>query len=69
MGWRPASRAKSPQVYFVLSGIYEVELSSGETRHFMPGDILLGEDMQGKGHKTRDGGDEGLLLATVDLST
>src|SRR4051812_43557886 len=36
------------QVFFVLSGVVEVEVSSGETRRFVPGDILLGEDTQGK---------------------
>lgn len=55
------------QVYFVLSGTVEVELSSGETRRFIPGNIVLGEDTTGKGHKTRVVGDEDLELATVHL--
>lgn len=55
------------QVYFVLSGCVDVELSSGEARRFAPGDILLGEDTHGKGHKTRVVGDDDLVLATVHL--
>ena len=55
------------QAIFVLSGSVEVELSGGETRRFMPGDILLGEDTGGKGHKTRVVGDEDLVLAAVHL--
>jgi mannose-6-phosphate isomerase-like protein (cupin superfamily) len=55
------------QVFFVLSGVLEVELSSGEARRFMPGDILLGEETNGKGHKTRVVGVEDLVLATVHL--
>jgi len=55
------------QAYFVLSGVLEVELSGGETRRFTPGDIVLGEDTQGRGHKTRVVGDEDLVLATVHL--
>ncbi len=55
------------QVYFVLSGILEVELTNGEKRRFRPGSIVLGEDTTGKGHKTRVVGDEDLVLATVHL--
>ena len=41
------------QVYVVLlSGAVEIEVSSGETRQFGAGDVLLAEDTVGKGHKT-----------------
>lgn len=55
------------QVYFVLSGVAEVELSGGETRRFAPGQMLVGEDTTGKGHHTRVVGKEDLVLATVHL--
>ncbi len=60
-------RVPNRQVYFVLSGIAEVELSGGERRRFAPGQMLVGEDTTGKGHYTRVVGDEELVLATVHL--
>ena len=49
-GWHCAPR----RVLVVpLSGEVEVEVSSGESRRFGPGDILLAEDVDGKGHRTR----------------
>ena len=49
-GWHCAPR----KVLVVpLSGEVEVEVSSGESRRFGPGDILLAEDVDGKGHRTR----------------
>jgi mannose-6-phosphate isomerase-like protein (cupin superfamily) len=55
------------QAFFVLSGVSEVELSSGERRRFAAGQMLVGEDTTGKGHYTRVVGDEQLVLATVHL--
>jgi hypothetical protein len=36
-----------------LEGRAEIEVSSGEKRRFGKGDLLLAEDISGKGHKTR----------------
>ncbi|OPY37087.1 MAG: hypothetical protein A4E35_01550 [Methanoregula sp. PtaU1.Bin051] len=36
-----------------LSGSAEIEASSGEKREFAKGDVLLAEDLTGKGHRTR----------------
>ncbi len=36
-----------------LEGKAEIEVSSGETRRFGKGDVLLAEDVSGQGHKTR----------------
>ncbi len=36
-----------------LSGRAEIEASSGEKREFGRGDVLLAEDMTGRGHRTR----------------
>jgi mannose-6-phosphate isomerase-like protein (cupin superfamily) len=55
------------QVFFVLSGVAEVECSSGEKRRFAAGQMVVGEDTTGKGHHTRVVGDEELVLATVHL--
>lgn len=63
-GWHPVP---NPQVFFVLSGMLEVELSSGETRRFAAGQMIMATDTTGKGHCTRVVGDEDLVLATVHL--
>ena len=55
------------QVFFILRGIVEVELSGGERRQFAAGQMVVGEDTAGKGHHTRVVGDEQLVLATVHL--
>lgn len=46
----------APQRQFIilLDGEIEIETSLGEKRTFKGGDILLMEDIQGKGHKTRN---------------
>lgn len=45
----------APQKQFVvmLDGEIEIETGLGEKRAFGGGDILLAEDTEGKGHKTR----------------
>lgn len=37
----------------LLSGTAEIEVSTGERRTVTPGQIVLGEDLTGKGHITR----------------
>lgn len=46
----------APQKQFIilLDGSIEIETSLGEKRIFKAGDILLVEDVEGKGHKTRN---------------
>src|SRR4051812_6490980 len=54
------------QVIVFLRGGAEVEVSDGEVRRFGPGDVLVVEDVTGKGHTTRGLGDvprETLFLA------
>ena len=53
------------QLYVGLTGALEVTVSSGETRHFGPGSVVLLEDTEGKGHATTVVGDtdaEGLFI-------
>lgn len=45
------------QLYIGLTGELEVTVSSGETRHFGPGSVVLLEDTDGAGHVTRVVGD------------
>ena len=46
--------APQKQYILLLDGEIEIETSLGEKRIFKGGDILLLEDTQGKGHKTRN---------------
>ena len=41
------------QYVVILEGAMEVEVGDGTRRRLEPGDILLGEDMDGEGHITR----------------
>jgi hypothetical protein len=47
--WHPAPRK---QYIVMLEGMRVVEVRDGEQRKFPPGDILLVEDISGKGHKS-----------------
>ena len=49
----PAHSAPQPYVVIVLSGEGEVVTSDGEARRFHPGEVLLCNDLTGKGHVTR----------------
>lgn len=42
------------QYIILLDGEIEIETSLGEKRQFKSGEILLVEDTEGKGHKTRN---------------
>lgn len=48
--WHP-SRAKN--LFAVISGEWELTASDGSVRHFRAGDLLLVEDTEGRGHKSR----------------
>lgn len=62
--WHPAPRR---QVFFLLSGGMEVEVSDGEVRQIGPGSIVLVEDRTGKGHISRVIGETAVLSAVVQL--
>ncbi|MBS0652377.1 MAG: hypothetical protein JSR39_02495 [Verrucomicrobia bacterium] len=46
--------APDRQFVILLDGEIEITTSLGEVRNFKGGDILLVEDVSGKGHKTRN---------------
>ena len=48
--WHPSPRR---QLYINLGGRLEAKVADGETRRVGPGDIVLLEDLTGKGHVTR----------------
>lgn len=62
--WHPAPHR---QLNIVLSGTIEVEVADGEKRVFAPGDVLLLEDVDGKGHRTVVGSNEDTTFVTVEL--
>jgi hypothetical protein len=60
--WHPTP---TRQFVICLAGTLEVTVSDGETRVFEPGDFLLVEDTEGRGHKTQTAGQ--ILTAVVQL--
>ena len=62
--WHPAPRK---QWIFVLTGTVEVEAQDGEIRQLSSGSIAFVEDTIGKGHQTRNVGDEPVLIAWVPV--
>ncbi len=46
--------APARQFIILLDGEIEITTSRGETRKFSGGDVLLVEDTQGKGHRTKN---------------
>jgi len=62
--WHPAPRK---QVFLILSGECEAEVSDGEVRRFGSGGVLLVEDTWGRGHKTRVLSSEDMVVAVVQL--
>lgn len=62
--WHPSS---ARNLFFVLSGEWEVTASDGETRRFGVGSVLLVEDTTGKGHSSRVVSETDSLAAMVQL--
>lgn len=61
----PASKR---QYVIVVSGRGEVDVVGGNTVKLEPGRVLLAEDVTGKGHTTRIGPDEDLVMLLVPLA-
>ena len=58
--WHPAP---ARQFVLMMTGEVEIQVSDGEKRRFRPGEVLLLEDTDGKGHKTTNvGGTERLSI-------
>lgn len=52
-GWGPWHPEPRPEFIIRIAGDVEIECSDGEVRTFGPGDVLLVEDVTGKGHRNR----------------
>lgn len=63
--WHPAPRR---QYIVLLDGAIEITVGDGETRRFQGGDVLLVEDTEGRGHRTRtvDGKTRRSLFIALD---
>ena len=63
--WHPAPRR---QYIVLLDGAIEITVGDGETRRFHGGDVLLVEDTEGRGHRTRtiDGRTRRSLFIALD---
>lgn len=55
------------QYMIVISGDLEIEVSDGEVRRFGPGDIVFGEDTEGRGHVSRVVGEGEFSAAMVQV--
>ena len=63
--WHPAP---AYQVFCLLRGAAQIEVSDGDIRSFSAGEVVLLHDITGKGHRTRVLGEEGLLVAITQLA-
>jgi quercetin dioxygenase-like cupin family protein len=61
----PASKR---QYVIIVSGRGEVDVVGGTKVQLAPGRVLLAEDVTGKGHTTRVGADEDLVMLLVPLA-
>jgi mannose-6-phosphate isomerase-like protein (cupin superfamily) len=61
----PASKR---QYVIIVSGRGEVDVVGGKPVRLAPGRVLLAEDVTGKGHRTRVGADEDLVMLVVPVA-
>lgn len=64
MDWHPAPRR---QFVVMLSGTMDIGLPDGGLISLGPGDVLLAEDVTGRGHTRRVTGDQPRVTATIPL--
>lgn len=55
------------QYVVIMSGAMEIEIGDGTRRMFEPGDVLVAEDLTGKGHITRGVGEQPRVSLAVPL--
>jgi hypothetical protein len=56
------------QYVVIMSGTMEIEIGDGTTRRLIPGDVLVAEDLTGKGHITRGVGTDPRVTLAVPLA-
>jgi len=65
LDWHCAPRR---QYSISLSGVAEIEVGDGTKARVNPGDVVLAEDLTGRGHVTRVVGDQPRFYAIVPLA-
>ena len=65
--WQDYHTAPRHQYVIFLSGGAEIEVASGAKRQFGPGDVLVAEDLSGRGHIIRNTGEEPRVSLAVPL--
>lgn len=65
MDWHNAPRR---QYVITLSGQVEIGIGDGTVRRLGPGDVLLAEDLTGRGHTTRNVGDGPRVSVAIPLA-
>ena len=65
LDWHCAPRR---QYSISLSGLAEIEVGDGTVARVGPGDVVLAEDLTGRGHVTRVVGDQPRFYAVVPLT-
>jgi quercetin dioxygenase-like cupin family protein len=56
------------QYVVMMAGVLEIEVGDGTKRQLVPGDVLVAEDLTGKGHITRGVGEEPRATLAVPLA-
>ena len=56
------------QYVVIMSGGMEIEIGNGSKRQLGPGDVLVAEDLTGKGHITRGTGEDPRITLAVPLA-
>src|ERR1700719_1590027 len=51
--WSDWHTSPRRQYIFILAGQMEIGIGDGTTRRFGPGDVVLADDLTGRGHTTR----------------
>lgn len=62
--WHPAPRR---QYVITLAGQAEIEIGDGTVRRFGPGEVMLAEDVTGRGHITRVVGTQPRVYVAIPL--
>ena len=65
--WQDYHTAPRHQYVVFLAGGAEIEVASGAKRQFLPGDVLVAEDLTGHGHIIRNTGEETRISLAVPL--
>ena len=68
-GWQGEwHQSTGRNLFVVIKGEWEIEVSDGEKRMFSPTDVLLLEDTSGKGHNSRVTSSDDSLALFVELA-